>query len=272
MDPQAILRDKSLRSPSAAPEKVTAVMLTPGRPVAKMAIKSFLSQTYAAKELLILNHGDVPLLQESHPLITEHVIPMKASGEGAALKFTCSSKGIKGLRLGDLRNSLYDRCKPGWVIQWDDDDFSSADRITYQMAHRIQGHCVVLANQIRYSFVSGSAFAHREPGDGIAGTILFRSPLEYLYLPISRHEDSTFYLRNFGHKRVILDNPPSLYVRLHHGSNISGEQHIMKSMAGQKSKWILQPEDRNSLMAILHLYKQAGLCPKESLGEVETTR
>jgi hypothetical protein len=242
-------------------------MMTPGtlgrNRLARIGVRSFLDQTYPCRELLILNHGTEPVGVQD-PRVREIMVPVDVldpDPKDGLARFLHQPSG-EIWRVGNLCNVALDRAKGEWLTQWDDDDYPHPNRIMVQMAHRRDGHAVLLASQIRYSFVSRSAFVHHLPRDGLSSTILFpRAAVKHRYTGLPDHFDSVFYLGNFGHKRILVPRScgPELFCRFHHGTNINGERHIMRKMAGIKAKWKLEPPQRESLARALEHYEEYSL-------------
>ena len=168
---------------------VTAVMITGkslGREsLARLAVRSFLDQTYRRRELVIINHGDYEL-KIGHPIVREIMVPGKNT-------------------LGDLRNIGINEAKGDWIIQWDDDDYHHPHRILYQMAHRRDnwGTAVLLCKQIRVDMINGEAICV-EADKGISGTILHAANTDLVYPSLDQAEDSAFAM-GFRH-RILMDN------------------------------------------------------------------
>lgn len=217
---------------------IVAVMVTgkhPERlPLAKVALECWRRQTWPAKKLVIVQDTGQSLLPElgmepGEQDIVELVITKRSLGElrNAALEF------IEGAY-------HYAEFRP-WVIQWDDDDWYHPERMGCQafLTEIIkEGVGVVptactLEGQVRYSFISNSAFwlRYRDKGEtgrtklGIPGSILHELN-EHRYEAVGKHEDSRF-LKLFQ-PLVYRWEDKLLYVRLAHSFNTWDERHIMR--------------------------------------------
>ncbi len=222
---------------------VTAVMITgksPGRePLARLAVKSFLDQTYRRRELVIINHGEYAL-KIGHPIIREIMVPERKT-------------------LGDLRNLGLDEAKGEWIIQWDDDDYHHPHRILYQMAHRRDNWetAVLLRKQIRVDMINGEAICV-ECDDGIAGTTLHSAKTAMRYPSLDQTEDAAFAM-SFRH-RILLDNDsetwpgPALYLRFFHGDNVMSHEHIMGGKGSYRRRWIPHHEEQAYITDVLRMY------------------
>jgi glycosyltransferase involved in cell wall biosynthesis len=221
---------------------VTAVMVTGKHfearfPFIQESVRAYSEQTYENRKLLIINTGP------------------RAVAEGVA---TVRELRISEAPLGALRNFALDDIRredpESLVAQWDDDDFSHPDRLASQVSaylDQTDGFPVTLGRQIRYSFVTDSAFDPSDPQKlGHFGTVL-HPPTDLRYEEVGRHEDSRF-LKLFGGVRVLY-GPPRLYVRFEHGKNTWNRRHIMRRMEKPqlRGKWTLGPEDADYLRALL---------------------
>lgn len=219
---------------------VTAVMVTGKDPahqrLAEIAVDSVLAQTYRNLELVVINDGEYSIQRPADERLREVRLP-------------------EGKVLGELRNVGLDVAKGQWIVQTDDDDWHHPERIERQMAFALPGRCVLLEHQIRYSFVTNCAFRYGCK-EGIAGTILHpRGPERYP--PKAKAEDSDFWLRAFGPKRILIRNKDEagLYIRFAHYHNTWSSRHIMKHLDGKQGVWELSPEEQGLLLGVLNKYK-----------------
>jgi len=112
----------TLRVVSPQP-KISCLMVTSRRPkLVLRAIACYLAQTYPCKELVIVEHGDPDddgLKQRLAALgradIVHVRVPLNAT-----------------VKLGDLRNISLAASSGEYVVQWDDDDWHSAQRLQLQ--------------------------------------------------------------------------------------------------------------------------------------------
>lgn len=230
---------------------VTAVMITgdPARtPFAVAAVRSFLQQTYANRQLLIINHGLVSVLQACGEMANNTSKLIVENHRGSPVPET----------LGQLRNAALDRvyedCPDSYVIQWDDDDWSHPERIAMQMAvaKKYPGAAVTLWRQVRYSFDMNYGFVAADPPHGIPGTIL-HPPTTHRYQHVGKHEDSRF-LKSFKSIRSTYSAPARLYLRFEHGKNTWDRRHIMGRRGvdpQSRNKLFMTPDNRTYLQQIL---------------------
>ncbi len=191
---------------------VTCLMVTsdPGRiGMVREAVADFLAQSYPLehRELLIVCDRD-------------HELP--------------TGPGIRSIRVprtpscGAMRNHGIKVLKPGYVLQWDDDDRYSPDRITEQVRWLEPGWSVTLRWQIRYHVQTGAAFVHERrtlPEMGIEGTLLYLNK-GHEYLDANMGDDTR--MAELMAPLIVAETDPFMHVRRFHGTNICSEQHIMR--------------------------------------------
>ena len=217
------------------PPKVSCVMVVNDEYRLKMArhgaVVSFLQQTYPNKELIIVNaipespRGPLLVTNREHPQIYERKI-LPRSDE----------------TIGSLRNLGHSWATGDWVCQWDDDDFSSPERLAAQMACRNGDRPVLLSCQIRVNMVRSFIFYHMRPG-GIPRTALVpRRVHTFAYDNTSESEDGRALEKAFGRDYVVLDNREGrgtrLALALFHNRNASLEDywcapHSVESSVGR---------------------------------------
>jgi glycosyltransferase involved in cell wall biosynthesis len=222
---------------------VSCVMIT-GKdtrrwPFALAAIRSFQQQTFSPSKL------ELVVVNDSSESLLDH-LPKKDS--------RIREIRVSQRTLGELRNVGLDEAEGDFLSQWDDDDWHHEQLLTTQM-RACDGGAVTLSHQVRYSFVSKTAFAYRgQPQKngrqlGIAGTIL-HPRTELRYKPDRKHEDSRFLSR--WQNAVVINNAktPHLYLRFYHGSNTWDAAHIMGSFRKQRP-WSLAKESADYLRHVL---------------------
>ena len=210
---------------------VTAIMVTRGlRPaLAKMAIQSFLDQSYPDKLLLIVNTGRSIYGRDSAPeSVKELLIP---DLDSAPLGYVRNWSVQWATELSPVR----------WIMQWDDDDWSHPDRMSYQAtaveASSDKLRAVVLRSQVRIDLPQQQAMVINWPAvepAGIPGTVLLppRQLKNYYYDPTLRKHEDTYLLARFfaGKDTLVLQNldVPHYYLRLFHGGNTWHHKHFFQ--------------------------------------------
>ncbi len=222
-----------------ANEAIYGVMITghdPFRiPFARLAIESFLEQTYTNKTLLIVNHGTTSL----GPFQTDSIIEICAPQDTI---------------LGALRNIALDYLPENCLwVQWDDDDWRHPKTIEAQYHHLISNHADLcfLKNKIQYIFTLNCAW---EDKGTVYGSIMARNSISVRYREVEKSEDFHF-LREFGrlHKTVSWNNPPYYYLRFIHGHNTWDATHFKLSRRIQ-NEWNINEEAKLYLSSTLLKY------------------
>jgi len=201
---------------------VTAVMPTCGtgirRQFARTALRCWLQQTHPNRKMLILNHGQ-------HPLVAPDIV--------ASMNIREVMVQRPGT-LGELRNLAFKYLDTPYAICWDDDDWHGPTRISVQLQAALAANVpasaltryttVDLAGKVE-PFVQSCKY-YRCGCCG--GTLLFKVGAER-YPALDRGEDTAFAKLFIPLGLVQVGNPPLLYVRTCHSENTSGREHILKS-------------------------------------------
>lgn len=177
-------------------------------------------QTYRNFELVIVNSAGKAVTNRQHALVREFEVDPADYPT-----------------LGALRNYGLERCEGDWVMPIDDDDYQHAHRLVFQMAHRQPGCCVMLTHQTRVDTQNSIVCFHNEP-NGIPGSILFPRLVDGKLVQYDASiqgpgEDSEFWRRNFGDKRVVIENDPSWFpgplmmVCCWHGLNAKSREEFL---------------------------------------------
>lgn len=177
----------------------------------QMAVKCFQKQTYEAKELIVINHGN-------------------ESFSGKNIREIKVQK-TESVHVGALRNMAFDAAKGDWLLTWDDDDWHDPGHMAYQAQRTPEGRMSLLQNRIQHDFESDCALVHRF-SSGFGSTMLFPRNTENRYPNWINDSDAWFRCMFFN--RVVLDNPPELYVYNHHGANLTPKRRIMGSLTDKK--------------------------------------
>lgn len=197
---------------------ISCLMVTRGRaPQARLAIQSFLNQTWNERELVIVD--DTPVQPGSRAL-EEHV----SSLADARIRYI--QLPSRGQTLGDLRNFAVSKARGEFIAQWDDDDLSHPRRLEMQMA----------SLQV---FKADSAFLQREliwwPAKNRLAvsrsrvwesTILCRKAALPPYPSLARGEDTPVVSQIMNELRVALLDAPFLYIYIRHGLNTFEAAHF----------------------------------------------
>ncbi len=142
--------------------KVSAIMPTRGRPrLAPLAVECFLAQTYPDKELLILDDGDDP----SFPARWQPPAGVKYEITPGTVRYNIPQK------LNDLCESANGQT----ICRFDDDDWSSPDRIQTQLQRLVEsGRSVTGFHSMVFIDESGDMRKYRgEPNYCLGSSMMF---------------------------------------------------------------------------------------------------
>lgn len=203
---------------------VTAIMPTCGtgirRQFARTAVRCWREQTHPNRKMLILNHGDQPLLcPDVAASMNIREVMVRRPGT-----------------LGELRNLAFAHLDTPYAICWDDDDWHAPTRISVQLQAALAAKAVASALT---TYTTVDLAGKVEPFvrcckcyqcGCCGGTLLFKVG-EERYPALDRREDTAFakLFKPLGLVRV--DNSPLLYVRTCHSENTSGREHILSPTA-----------------------------------------
>lgn len=173
---------------------------------ARKSVANFLEQSHPHKTLVIINH---------HP--TQSVLGASSQNNTFEFKVTKTPKTT----LGQLRNiSLQMVALNSYWTTWDDDDYRHPTYLATLAAHATPDTVVTFSKRLEYNKNNGKSwvcqFKH--------GMVMFLAPYDnrITYLDKDTREDANIQedLRRYYKVRV-LDNDPSLYVRLIHQNHTS---------------------------------------------------
>lgn len=173
---------------------------------AQVSVKNFEQQTYRNKYLVIVNEGDLRVLDEE----SQHIVEIN----------------VKGQSLGTMRNIALEMVPPNAIwTTWDDDDWRVStylDILFAKLNATPRKRYLMYCNRIDYNTNTG--FAHRVTIP--SGTYIFfayKDPL-IRYDDTNTKEDAVVkrYIISQGERTVLFaDNAFTMYVRFIHGSNTS---------------------------------------------------
>lgn len=210
------------------PVAVTSLMIT-GKtvdrlPLAMRAVEAWQAQRYPEKlkKLLIVNH---------HP---------------SARLLSTDLAGVREIKaapdtvLGDLRNISIDESDTPYMIQWDDDDYCSPDRLSWQVENTPAGKASLLQYEVHCDLITEEAFVNNGQSiacgistGGFPGTMLWPREARCCFMSLPKREDTEFVrllARTCG--LVSLPNDPTLYMRCYTGHNTCNRRHVMHRKPG----------------------------------------
>lgn len=194
---------------------ISCICVTRGKPLfLERAIRCFVSQTYANKQLVILFEDDDP----------ETAAFLKTLPPDPAFKIVEAQRST----LGQLRNMAIQAADGDFVCQWDDDDWFHAARLEYLYAVSVASGRpgVVMMRWILFDATSGRGYtSHLRLWEG---SILCRKNI----LPAEGYEnksigEDTSLIKGLFDDDLLypLTQAPHLYVYVYHGGNTWNAAH-----------------------------------------------
>jgi glycosyltransferase involved in cell wall biosynthesis len=197
--------------------KVSCVMVTANRKaLCRRAVLCFARQTYANRELVVVDDGEQDLADV-----------LSALGDRVIYrKIPRSADNV----LGRLRNIALEIATGAAIAQWDDDDWYHPDRLAKQMATLAQGYDACCLSGTLMHLNDGCFADHPYIGllkDGVPGSIVHRRNGKIRY-PEERRGEDTLYLRQWWIARYaqLPRADAGLFIRCFHGGNTWEERHF----------------------------------------------
>jgi len=186
----------------------------------KRSIYSYKNQTYNNKELIIVySHASEKDAEDIVTLLDTNNVPNY-------VLYNIDDKTT----LGEARNISIDIAQGDWVCQWDDDDISHPDRLTFQHTWNIENNADSSIFSAQYHI-----FENKDPVEiylenrkqigatehsGWAGTIMARRNLMHNIYPKLRIEEDTPALSKLKNLKVIVYTDEKFhYMYSYHGNN-----------------------------------------------------
>jgi glycosyltransferase involved in cell wall biosynthesis len=206
-------------------ELVTCVMVTRDRAhLAQRAIQCFLAQTYAPRELLIVNDGDHSYCD---------VIPVELPIDVTITELHLETE--ENNTLGELRNLGLDTARGEFIAQWDDDEWYHPDRLAIQISSIEQSQKAACALKWTLMHIDSEELVNNpfraDAGLATPGTIVHRRT-DARYPAQRKGEDSVFIrsVKEDGGLCVLGQNYSHLFIRCFHGSNTWDFDHFLKRL------------------------------------------
>jgi glycosyltransferase involved in cell wall biosynthesis/mannosyltransferase OCH1-like enzyme len=205
---------------------ISCLMVTKNRErLAKLSIGCFQRQTYAHKELIVIDDGESPELANfiqslNDPQIVHYHLPSE------------------NLTLGELRNISIAKANGSYLSQWDDDDLSDPARLTDQMnaiqAQQVDG-CFLDAVYVWWPHQQRFALSRQRVWEG---TLLCRKELFPSYANLRRGEDTIVVDELLKNHQIVPLNRPWLYLYGVHQQNTWDPQHFDTHWQMAQSRFI----------------------------------
>ncbi len=196
---------------------ISCLCVTRGRtPLLQRAIRSFRDQKYTHKELVIIYESDDSVTSEFLKGITDSNI------------YKIEAPALPRHTLGELRNLAVSKSRGEYFCQWDDDDFSHNERLSFQMGILQQTGmpACVMIHWLVFDEVRGQAYvSNMRPWEG---SIMCSKSLvgnEIKYEDEAKGEDTPLINKLFSKNLVFPIVMPKLYIYVYHGGNVWTEQH-----------------------------------------------
>jgi hypothetical protein len=171
-----------------------------------VGIRNFKEQDYNNKFLIIVNHGKTKILNQQTHNIFELMIDRN------------------NLSLGDLRNISLELVPLNSVFTiWDDDDIRKTNYISLLIDQLIKNNAtaVFIQNRIEYILSNSYSYVHTFI-NGTTHVMMWKLD-KFRYLDLDTLEDVHIqdYLKQINKKFIIINNKPTLYIRIQHNNNTS---------------------------------------------------
>lgn len=205
--------DLSDYAPPAEPPLVSCLLVTRGRPeLAMRAVRCFQAQSYARRELLIVDDDPDERLADAVAALDDPAIRHLRLPDG-------------GLSLGELRNLAVREAAGAYVAQWDDDDLSDPERLAAQMAAILTTRaeaCVLSRHRLWWPEGRRMAFSTRRLWEG---SLVAARAIVPPYPALGKGEDTPVVAQIVRDRHVAALDAPALYTYVFHGANTHAPEH-----------------------------------------------
>lgn len=205
---------------------VSCLCVTRGRvPLLERAVRSFRDQTYMNKELVVVyESGDINTAEFLAGVDDDNIVEIE-------------SPSSPRLTLGALRNLAVQVCGGEYFCQWDDDDFSHRERLSFQMdvIKKSGMQASIMMHWLIFDDIGKKAYVStRRPWEG---SLLCKKSLigEGLrYEARDRGEDTPLVTELFRRSLVFPIIMPKLYIYVYHGNNVWTKEHWERILSASK--------------------------------------
>ena len=221
----------SQRGDDTKKDKVSCLIVTADRKeLLKRSLHSYKNQTHQNKEVVIVDNG-----HES----VEDLLHDFDSNEVKYIRIEPSPENI----LGDLRNISLEHASGDFLTCWDDDDWFHPERIEIELKALKQGYDACCLTGNLFHIDTEEFIDHPYRGaltNGSPSSIMHRKNDSIRYPSLQREED-TVYLDKWRKQKkyTSLDLSYSyLFVRVFHGTNVSGKKHFLRRLKNTPASWL----------------------------------
>lgn len=212
-------------------DKVSCLIVTADRKeLLKRSLHSYKNQTHQNKEVVVVDNG--------HERVDDLLKDFN-SDEVRYIRVEPSPDNI----LGDLRNISLEKATGDFLTCWDDDDWFHPERIEIELKTLKQGYdaCCLTGNLFHIDTEKFMDHPYRGAlPNGSPSSIMHRRSSEIKY-PSLRREEDTVYLDKWRDEKKYksLDLSYSyLFVRVFHGTNVSGKKHFLRRLKNTPASWL----------------------------------
>lgn len=212
-------------------EKVSCLIVTANRKkLLKRSLLSIKNQTHKNIEVVVVDNGKEKVDELMKMLPEEQV------------NYTYIQPSPDNI-LGDLRNISLEKATGDFMICWDDDDWFHPKRIEVQLNTLKKGYDACCLEGNIFHIDSPGLINHPYIGqlpDGSPSSIMHRRNDQIRYPSMRRGED-TIYLNRWieqGRYKMLDLTYAYLFVRVFHGSNVSGKKHFLRRLKNSPISWI----------------------------------
>lgn len=202
---------------------VSCLMVTGKRPgLAAVAVEAFQRQTYANRELVIIDDSGGGALGEVCDVEDARIRWVRLPAEN--------------LTLGALRNRALAEARGEVLCQWDDDDLSAPQRLEKQvevLAATGADACGLLRVNMWWPGQERMAVSSSRIWEG---ALMWKRGGIEAYPELRAGEDTPPVMALVARGTVAMVDAPSLYVYIHHGENTFSAEHWQKLWVAASSK------------------------------------
>lgn len=212
-------------------DKVSCLIVTANRKkLLRRSLYSLKNQTHKNIEVVVVDNGE------------ENVSELMDMFPQEQVNYTYIEPSPDNI-LGDLRNISLEKATGDYMICWDDDDWFHPERIEIQLKTLNSGFdaCCLEGNifHIDTPDLIDHPYIGRLP-DGSPSSIMHRRNDQIRYPSMRRGEDTVYLNQWIDQARYkMLDlSYAYLFVRVFHGTNVSGKKHFLRRLKNSPKNWI----------------------------------
>lgn len=212
-------------------DKVSCLIVTANRKkLLRRSLYSLKNQTHKNIEVVVVDNGE------------ENVSELMDMFPQEQVNYTYIEPSPDNI-LGDLRNISLEKATGDYMICWDDDDWFHPERIEIQLKTLNSGFDACCLEGNIFHIDSPDLIDHPYIGrlpDGSPSSIMHRRNDQIRYPSMRRGEDTVYLNQWIDQARYkMLDlSYAYLFVRVFHGTNVSGKKHFLRRLKNSPKNWI----------------------------------